>query len=150
MTKSIENLSCSDIENPALRDFFGAWLDVCGDTRARWQDTHLEMFGQHVRHIDKSRYSRAADRFQLKFLGTHTLKIGGTDTTGRFLDELPNFQASLKRFRRLVETGRPYLASGVEFRKEPMKARLYDVLVCPLFDDTGRVSGVMSRTDFGS
>lgn len=149
MTKIIESLSYSDIENPALRDFFGTWLDLCGETRTRWQDAHLEIFGQHVRHMDQHRFSRVEDRFQTTFVGTYTSEISGVDITGRFLDELPYFQASLKRFRRLFETKRPYLACGVETRSEPMRARLYDVLVCPLFDDTGRVSGVISRTDFG-
>lgn len=148
MSDFSRDLSFVDIDNPALRGFYGTWLNLGGDGSSSNKRVNLEDFGQHVRHAYQIDYNLERDRFRVKFSGSQNCTTTGIDSTGKFVDEISGMDASLKRFRRLVADGKPTLLSGIDLAWAPKKALSYDVISCPLFDESGRVSSVLFMQEF--
>lgn len=148
MSDFSRELSFVDIDSSALRDFYGTWLNLGGDAPSSSRRLNLEAFGQHVRHTYQIDYSLEKDRFWVRFSGSQNCSTTGIDSTGKFVDEVSGMDASLKRFRRLVATGKPNLRSNIQLVWAPDRSLSYDVISCPLFDEGGRVSSVLFMQEF--
>lgn len=148
MFDSSLELSFDDIDNPSLIDFYGRWLNLGGNASLSSKSVNLEAFGQHVRHTYQIDYSRETDRFRVRFSGSQNCIATGMDSTGKFVDEIPGMDASLHRFRGLVASGKPNLRSNINLAWAPGKPLSYNVISCPLFDESGCVSSIIFMQEF--
>lgn len=84
----------------------------------------------------------------IRYSGSHYVDGFGADNTNRFIDELENTEALIARFQGLVQSKRPYMVTGTQLTWSPKDYRFFDAIVCPLFDDAGNVSSLLSRVEF--
>lgn len=149
MTEFIQNPQIDEIENEVLRDFFRIWLTLReGPGTPRFEVFSLTLFEEHLPFIVMMDYHREADRFMIRFSGSHYVDGFGADNTGRFIDELPNTDALIGRFQRLVQTRKPYLVTRTLLTWSPKDYRFFDAIGCPIFDDNENVVSLLFRVEF--
>lgn len=145
----IQNPQSDDITSSALRDFFDIWHDLYHEgALAESQSFQLIDFGYHLPFMVQHKYAADSQRFLVKFYGSGYVDGGGTDHTGRFVDEIPRAESLLARCKWIVENRQPYLSLNNEITWSSMKFKHYDAIACPLFDDTKRVSSLLFRIEF--
>jgi hypothetical protein len=147
--KIIEDPSLEDIASPVLADFFSLWQAIQGEHhRPRLKDFSLTDFAAHLPHMALNDYDRKTGRFHVRLFGSSYVDGIGGDLTGAFVDEVPNTEVLLKRYRRLVESKQAYLSLDNDLSWSPNDFQKYSVLACPLFDADENVATLMFRIEF--
>lgn len=77
-------------------------------------------------------------RFRVRLVGTAIVEATGLDSTGRYLDELDNIEAVIRRAEAMMQSGQPYFMSTLPLTWTPLDFRTYSVLGVPLASD-GRI-----------
>lgn len=145
----IENPQAENVENKLLGDFLQTWLSLRGNYQLpEVEYFSLIQFEEHLPFIVLMDYHRDTDRFMIRFSGSHYVDGFGADNTGRFIDELTNTETLTARFHWLIKNKKPYWVTGTKLTWSPKDYRFFDAIVCPLFDDEGNVSSLLSRVDF--
>lgn len=145
----IENPQPEDITSSVMSDFFDKWHGLhCEGGLPGDQSIQLTDFGYHLPFMVQHKYETDSQRFLVKFYGSGYVDGGGTDHTGRFVDEIPRAESLLARCMWVVENKQPYLSLNNEVVWSSKKFKYYNVLGCPLFDDSKRVSGLLFRIEF--
>lgn len=150
MTKNyIENPGRNEIASPLLLDFFERWRLLKDEQALVRQDSFtLTEFEDHLPYMAVDLYDPATGRFQVKYLGSKYVGGFGKDNSGKYLDDIPNTDQLITRFRRLVETGQPYLVLNNALAWSPRDYKSYNSLACPLFDEDGDVVRIVFRVEF--
>lgn len=145
----IQNPQSEDIASSTLCDFFDRWRTlICEKGLPNSQSIQLTDFGYHLPFMVQHKYEAASQKLQVKYYGSGYVEGVGTDHTGRFVDEIPGAEGLLARCMWLVENKQPYLSLNNEVVWSSKKFKHYNVIGCPVFDDTKSVSGLLFRIEF--
>lgn len=150
MTEAIlNNPGLSEIESPALRDFYSRWHDLKDDKGVPLDDRfEMTNFEDHLTYMTVVDYHRDKNRYFSRFTGAGHVAAVGLDHSNTFIDEIENTHLLLDRLSWLVEHTEPYLATDVSLIWSPKDFKVYDVLSCPLCEADGTVVRAIVRTDF--
>jgi len=105
------NFTIGDLPNDVRRDIYRYWLDIKGKRRmpsgGDINPDDLVRLLPYISYIDVEKSPR---RYKMRQIGTETIKAMTIDVTGKYLDEYPFVESSLrKNYDWLVEQKRPYL-----------------------------------------
>lgn len=90
---------------------------------------------QLLPHLTLFDVEREPLRFRIRLVGTGIVAAMGSDTTGRYLDELDRIEEVERRARELVETREPFFMAGLPLTWTHRDYRTYAVLGLPLAAD---------------
>lgn len=82
-------------------------------------------------------------RIRIRFVGTDIIAQIGEDTTGRYLDEMSNMSAVEARAFNCVETGSPYLLSGLPVTWTSRDFKTYSTLGLPLSGSEATITQII-------
>lgn len=147
--ETISNPQMSDILHHEFHDFYGIWQDSIAehDTPPK-AEVLLPRFEKHLQFTTWFDYHPKTDRFFCRYMGSAFVDATDIDASNRFVDEFPNTEKSLNRFRQIVDTKQPVLTLGSKLIWSEKDYKTYDSLGCPLFDDSGDVAAVLHRLRF--
>lgn len=89
-------------------------------------------------------------RFRIRLVGTRIAEETGHDTTGYYLDELPNTEKVAARARWAAETRQPYFLPMTPVTWTPNNFKLYATLALPLVDDSGETNMILYYMSFAN
>lgn len=89
------------------------------------------------------------ERIRIRFVGTDIITETGEDTTGQYLDEMPNMSAVQDRSIQCARTAEPYFQSGLPVTWTSRDYKTYSTLGLPLGDEAGPVSQIVFLMIFG-
>jgi hypothetical protein len=89
-------------------------------------------------------------RFRIRLVGTRIAEETGLDTTGYYLDELPNTEKVAARARWAAETRKPYFLPLTPVTWTPNNFKLYATLALPLVDDCGATNMILYYMSFAN
>ncbi len=100
-----------DLPNNILQKIYQYWLGMKGDrlmpSRADLNPTEIAGLLQYISLID---VDANTSRYKMRLIGTETVKAMGIDVTGKYLDEMPQVEALLKKnYDWLVQGKKPYI-----------------------------------------
>lgn len=126
------------IPAPVLRALFGYW-DGLRDSRPMPAFSDLDPLDiprpalPHVFLIDVL----APKRFAVRLQGTAVVRQAGVDLTGCLIHEIQGAEGTQARFERLIVERRPYYCK-VPLTWSEHNFKVYETVVCPLSDRSGR------------
>lgn len=88
------------------------------------------------------------ERFRIRLVGTGIVEALGQDTTGRYLDELPNTDMLHARARWAVENARPFYVPDLTMVWDDDRWGRYSVLCAPLASDGAHVDKLLYLMSF--
>ncbi|VAV97270.1 hypothetical protein MNBD_ALPHA02-992 [hydrothermal vent metagenome] len=105
------NFRVEDLPNNILQKIYQYWLSMKGDrfipSRADLDPTEITGLLQYISLID---VDTNTSRYKMRLIGTETVKAMGIDVTGKYLDEMPQAEALLKKnYDWLVQEKKPYI-----------------------------------------
>lgn len=145
----IEDPSLNDIPFAPLRDVYDIWRGMM-DTHGLAQRKHFtpQVLKDHLPFLVFVDHEADTGRFRVRLIGTSYTEAIGFETTGMYVDEMPNTEEMQTRYRWLVDTAKPYYAYLDQMTWAGQDYRHYAVIGCPLFDDAGRVNMILFRVTF--
>jgi len=87
-------------------------------------------------------------RFRIRLVGTGIVEALGMDTTGRYLDELPNTDLLHARARWAVENAKPFYVPDLTMVWDEDRWGRYSVLCAPLASDGAHVDKLLYLMSF--
>lgn len=87
-------------------------------------------------------------RFKVRLIGTRYSEAVGFETTGAYLDELPDTEGLQARFQWAADNKKPYFAYLEEMLWAGKAYRHYGVIGCPLFDENMNVNMLLFCVTF--
>lgn len=147
--KFVPEPQLDDIQSPALRDFFGIWLELHDNGGPpKSKNFPLTVFEQHLPYVIQIDCDQANDHYLIKYFGSGYAEGIGQDFTNKFMNDVPETKPLLARSRWLVANKQSYLVQNVKIVWSPKNYRRCSAIACPLVDDAGHVSGIVYRVEF--
>ena len=87
-------------------------------------------------------------RFKIRLVGTGIVEETGRDTTGRYLDKMPNTAAIIERATWLVKTGKPIYIENQPLTWTSRDFKNYSALGVPLSSDGRTVDKIFYQMVF--
>jgi len=145
----IENPTVDQIPFDTLKDVYRIWQDVRAEYghAARAHLTPM-LLKSHLPYLALVDHDVPTNRFKVRLIGTRYSEAIGFETTGVYLDELPNTEALQSRFQWLVDNKKPYYAYVEEMQWAGKDYRHYGVIGCPLFDENKDVNMLLFCVTF--
>lgn len=121
-----------DLPNPKLRGLHAIWLSKCAPGRLPGRDDFdpTELPPQLLPWI--TIFDVEGARFQIRIVGTGIVEALGMDTTGRYLDEIPNTEVLHARARWVVDNAKPFYVTDLTMAWDEDRWGRYSVLCTPL------------------
>ena len=138
------NFVIGDLPNNVLRDIYRYWLDIKGKRRMPSSgDINPDDIVRLLPYISYIDVEKSPRRYKMRQIGAQTIKAMTIDVTGKYLDEFPFVEGTLKKnYDWLVEKRRPYL--NFDKLKWSSKSFLeYFALGLPLSSDDKNVDMLM-------
>jgi len=138
------NFVIGDLPNDVLRDIYRYWLDIKGKRRMPSSgDINPDDIVRLLPYISYIDVEKSPCRYKMRQIGAQTIKAMTIDVTGKYLDEYPFVEGTLKKnYDWLVEKKRPYL--NFDKLKWSSKSFLeYFALGLPLSSDDKNVDMLM-------
>jgi hypothetical protein len=122
----------ADLPDPKLQRLHAIWHSKCRSGRlpGRADFDPVELPPELLPWI--TIFDVEGARFRIRLVGTGIVEALGTDTTGRYADDLPNTHALQVRARWAVENARPYFMTNLPIPWDQERYSRYSVLCAPL------------------
>lgn len=106
-----KDFSVDDLPNNVLKDIYRYWQEMKGSrnmpSRADLNPADIVSLLPHIVLVD---VEPDTGRYKYRLIGTETVKVMGFDVTGKYLNQYPAIEESLKgRYDWLVKEKTPYL-----------------------------------------
>lgn len=153
MTLLFGNFSSEEILCEPLRCFYGLWhqkMERLGHLPARADFDPLEIPTEILPYLtlfDVIPNDRTA-RFHIRLVGTGIVAETGQDTTGSFLDEMPNTGAIIERAAWIVANRKPVYVDKQPINWTSMDFKTYSALGVPLASDGQTVDKIFYQMSF--
>jgi len=147
--KFIANPTMDQIPFESLQDIYRLWQKA-GEEFGYAERKHFtpKMLKEHLPYLTLIDHECDSGRFKVRLIGTHYTEAIGFESTGMYIDELPNTETMLERYNWLVREKAPYYAYVDQMRWADRDYRHYAVLGCPLFDVDKNVNMILFRVTF--
>ncbi|UTW56787.1 hypothetical protein [Kordiimonas sp. SCSIO 12610] len=87
-------------------------------------------------------------RLKVRVIGTEFVDAIGFDTTGQYVDEVPNAERVVDRCNWSIHHCLPFLSIGVKLTFSHYDYKVYDSILLPLIDDEGEVNMLLTYSHF--
>jgi len=126
------DFAITDLPDPKLRTLYDIWLEKCQADRlpARQDFDPVDLPPTLLPWI--TIFDVEGGRFRIRIVGTGIVQVMGQDTTGRYLDELPNTDVLQARARWAVENAKPFYVTDLTMVWDEDRWGRYSVLCTPL------------------
>ena len=153
MTLLFGNFSSEEIQCGPLKRFYSLWhdkLEELGVLPARADFDPIEIPVEILPYLTLFDVIRSDQRirFQIRLVGTGIVAETGQDTTGLYLDELPNTESIIERAAWIVENRKPVYVSGLPINWTSMDFKTYSALGAPLAADGKTVDKIFYQMAF--
>ncbi|WP_282610385.1 PAS domain-containing protein [Pelagibius sp. Alg239-R121] len=153
MTLLYGKFSTEEILCESLRCFYTLWLDKHGPNGAlpaRADFDPIEIPANILPYLTIFDVIRSDDglRFHIRLAGTGVVDEIGRDTTGLFLDNLPNTESIIERAEWIVENRKPVYVTDLPISWTSVDFKTYDALGVPLASDGKTVDKVFYQMSF--
>lgn len=137
-----------DLPDEKLQDLHAIWLSKLGADRLPGREDFdpTELPPRLLPWI--TIFDIEAERFRIRIVGTGIVEALGQDTTGRYLDELPNTDLLLARARWAVENAKPFYVPDLTMVWDEDRWGRYSVLCVPLASDGKQVDKLLYLMSF--
>ena len=145
----IEDPTIDQIPFESLKDVFRIWQNIVAEHGHAARE-HLSpvVLKDHLPFLSLIDRDVTTGRFKVRLIGTRYSEAIGFETTGVWIDELPNTEALRSRFQWLVDNRKPYYAYLDEMQWAGKDYRHYGVIGCPLFDENQDVNMLLFCVTF--
>lgn len=137
-----------ELPDQKLRDLHAIWLAKSGSGRLPGRNDFdpTELPPHLLPWI--TIFDVEGDRLRIRIVGTGIVEALGMDTTGHYLDELPNTQDLHTRARWAVENARPFYVTDLAMAWDEDRWGHYSVLCLPLASDGTQVDKLLYLMSF--
>ncbi len=148
----LTDFSEADIVGASLRTLYGLWLAARRDGAlpGRADFDPLEMPPAVLPWITIFDVEPDPLRFLVRIVGTGIVEASGSDTTGLYLDKMPNTGAIEERMRWVVANRKPYFMADLPLAWTHKVYRRYSALGLPLAADGRDVDMLLYGMSFKS
>ncbi len=153
MTLLFGNFSSDELLSEPLRCFYSFWLqkmESLGHLPARAHFDPIEIPTEILPYLtlfDVIQSDRGI-RFHIRLVGTGIVAETGQDTTGSFLDEMPNTDAISERAIWIVTNKKPVYVDNQPINWTSMDFKSYSALGVPLATDGTNVDKIFYQMAF--
>jgi len=132
-----------------LKDLFQLWQDIEDEhgLPKRKHLTPMQLAG-HLAYLVLMDYEKETGRFKVRLIGTRYTEAIGFESTGSYVDKLPNAETMIERYQWLVENKKPYYAYMDKMQRAGLEYRYHGIVACPLYSDEGDVEAILFRVTF--
>jgi hypothetical protein len=137
-----------ELPDQKLRDLHAIWLAKSGSGRLPGRDDFdpTELPPHLLPWI--TIFDVEGSRLHIRIVGTGIVEALGMDTTGHYLDELPNVEDLHARARWAVENGKPFYVTDLAMAWDEDRWGHYSVLCLPLASDGSQVDKLLYLMSF--
>lgn len=140
----------ADLPDPKLQRLHAIWQAKCGPNGlpGRADFDPVELPPELLPWI--TIFDVEGERFRIRLVGTGIVEALGEDTTGRYLDEIPNTHAQHDRARWVVANAKPYFITDLPIVWDQDRYGRYSVICAPLATDGTEVDKLLYLMNFGT
>jgi hypothetical protein len=142
------DFTTDELPDDKLKDLHAIWLEKCHGGRlpgrADFDPTQLPPKLLPWMTI----FDVEGERLHIRLVGTGIVEALGKDTTGQYLDELPNTDVLHARARWAVENAKPFFVTDMTMVWDEDRWGRYSVLCAPLADDGTNVDKLLYLMSF--
>lgn len=148
-TDFIADPAIDQIPFDSLKKIYKIWQALQAEhTHVTRQHLTPMLLKEHLPFLALIDYEKDTARFKVRLIGTRYTEAIGFETTGTYIDELPNFGPLQDRFNWLIEHKKPYYAHLDEMSWAEKAYRDYGVIGCPLYDDNAEINMILFCVTF--
>jgi hypothetical protein len=142
------DFATDDLPDQKLRELHAIWLEKCEDGRlpSRTDFDPVELPPKLLPWI--TIFDVEGSRLRIRLVGTGIVEALGMDTTGRYLDALPNTEMLHARARWVVEHAKPFYGTDLKMVWDEDRWGRYTVLCAPLATDGTQVDKLLYLMSF--
>lgn len=153
MTLSIGAISSPESLRAPLKHLYGLWsskVSSDGNLPSRSDFDPAEILASFLPYITLFDVIRNDEklRFRIRLVGTGIVEETGRDTTGKFLDELPNTTQIIERAEWMVANRQPIYVQDQPLNWTSMDFKNYSALGVPLASDGVNVDKIFYQMAF--
>ncbi len=153
MTLHLGNFSPDEILSDPLKRFHGLWLqklERLGRLPGRADFDPIEIPAEILPYLTLFDVIQSdwGARFHIRLVGTGIVAETGRDTTGIFLDDLPNTEAIIERAQWIVANRKPIYVANQPINWTSMDFKTYSALGVPLASDGITVDKIFYQMAF--
>jgi len=145
----IEDPEIDQIPFDSLKGVYQIWQKL-SDQHGHAAREHLSpaLLKDHLPYLSLIDRDVETGRFKVRLIGTRYSEAIGFETTGVYIEQLPNTEELRSRFQWLVDHKKPYYAYLDEMQWAGKDYRHYGVIGCPLFDENHDVNMLLFCVTF--
>ncbi len=153
MTPSYGKLPPTDALSAPLKSLYQLWRSKItpeGRLPARSDFDPSEFSTAFLPYLTLFEVLRSQDemRFKIRLVGTGIVQETGRDTTGQYLDKMPNTSEIVERAKWLVKTGKPIYVENQPLTWTSRDFKTYSALGVPLASDGETVDKIFYQMVF--